>query len=515
MSLTKATYSMISAAPINIKDYGAVGDGVTDDTSAINAALSAAAGKSIVFPTQAGAFYLVSDDLIIRSNTTVYMESGVVIKTAPNTFGTGEAIFKMDEKDNITIYGNGATLQGLREGVHPNIISFGVSITGSTNIRIYGLKCIDHSGDGFVVQGADDNTPRFSKDVWLIDCVAQNNMRQGLSIVSAKDLWVDNCRFSDTNGKEPSAGIDIESENLASLLGIKITNCIADNNEGGGFMIDFNTIAEDVDIEFQNCVAISGTGADATGFEISNTRVGGTSGWRCALNDCVAENTGSYGLLIRNINKTFDGVTINNFQAVDTNAGQHSVYGNTPVAFYSSGNVVHPDPGNIRINGLRIFDSIAARTPYYISVASGTPWDNIVITGLEWVNTAGTAVPYADDGITNTYILWTPSPFRVTRTSDTTLSARWSGWIIDNTGDTGLMTITLPPVAAGLSFSFEVMAAQLIRIDPNASDRLRPFAAGDGKYMESNTIGSAATVRANAAGTDWIVERSGTWVDEP
>ena len=34
MSLTKVTYSMIEAAPINVADYGAVGDGVTNDTTA-------------------------------------------------------------------------------------------------------------------------------------------------------------------------------------------------------------------------------------------------------------------------------------------------------------------------------------------------------------------------------------------------------------------------------------------------------------------------------------------------
>lgn len=40
MSLTKVTYSMIKGAPINVFDYGAVGDGSTDDTAAIQAAFT-------------------------------------------------------------------------------------------------------------------------------------------------------------------------------------------------------------------------------------------------------------------------------------------------------------------------------------------------------------------------------------------------------------------------------------------------------------------------------------------
>jgi hypothetical protein len=54
MSLTKVSYSMITGAPVNVLDFGAVGNGVADDTTAINNAIayvkSLPLGGAVYFP---------------------------------------------------------------------------------------------------------------------------------------------------------------------------------------------------------------------------------------------------------------------------------------------------------------------------------------------------------------------------------------------------------------------------------------------------------------------------------
>ena len=56
MSLTKVTYSMINSSIFNVLDYGAIGDGVADDTAAVQAAINdaigsiSAGGATVYFP---------------------------------------------------------------------------------------------------------------------------------------------------------------------------------------------------------------------------------------------------------------------------------------------------------------------------------------------------------------------------------------------------------------------------------------------------------------------------------
>ena len=123
MALTKATNRMIDGAKINVRDFGAVGDGVTDDTVAIRAAIVAAelqndpsgvvSGTLVLNP---GDRYLISDTLQVYN---ISIEgNGCVIDCATattvlNIYGT-----RMYVKDFHIIF----------SGVSTNPLSIGVNM---------------------------------------------------------------------------------------------------------------------------------------------------------------------------------------------------------------------------------------------------------------------------------------------------------------------------------------------------------------------------------------------------
>jgi hypothetical protein len=103
MALTRATYSMIEGAVVNVRDLGAVGDGVANDTAAIQAAINT--GKAVYIPNGT---YLVTA-LTLGAGTVMYGETkerAIIKGSTANAMMSVSGFDKHVHLSNLTIDAN-------------------------------------------------------------------------------------------------------------------------------------------------------------------------------------------------------------------------------------------------------------------------------------------------------------------------------------------------------------------------------------------------------------------------
>lgn len=147
MSLTKASYSMITGAPVNVKDFGAAGDGIADDAAAFAAAIAAVASTGQTIYVPAGT-YVIGSALTSTGHL--------------NMFGDG---------DKSILDFSGATIAGSCITVSGSL----TQIQNITSASIYGLTVTFASapslsiGDVFCIYDTDlwlTNRPYYYKGEW-------------------------------------------------------------------------------------------------------------------------------------------------------------------------------------------------------------------------------------------------------------------------------------------------------------------------------------------------------------
>ena len=208
--------------------YNATPDDASDDTDAIRAAIAdAPAGGTVYVPD--GTFILSLADgtaLLLKSDMTLYLSAGAVLQALPSDL-ENYALVQIYDASNVTVVGG--TLWGER-AQHQGTTGewgHGLTIGSSDHVAIYGVTSKEMWGDGFYVgrgSGAE------SSDVTLCGCVADHNRRQGLSVTAALGAT---STFSNTEGTDPQAGIDLEPNAGDTVDAVHIADCQIDNNQDG------------------------------------------------------------------------------------------------------------------------------------------------------------------------------------------------------------------------------------------------------------------------------------------
>lgn len=211
---------------LNIRDAGAAGDGITDDTSAIQRALKAS--NRIVIPK---GIYMINTKvgLKVSSNQSISFEKGATFKAIPNS----EDFYRILDISNVSnVSITGGIFIGDRYSHLSKSGEWGTGIridANSQSISIKGSRFEKFWGDGLYIGG------RIApKDISIDDVVSDNNLRSGISVTNVKNLTISNSEFTNSNGKQPQTGINIEPNLQETAEDITISNTKSLNNAGNG-----------------------------------------------------------------------------------------------------------------------------------------------------------------------------------------------------------------------------------------------------------------------------------------
>lgn len=157
MALTKVHNRMIDSSAINVRDYGAVGDGTTDDRAAFQAAINDSANNILYVP--AGTYYISDPGFTIPNDN-------IVIQGTAHSFLKSERITFIDHGDGTYTIGQGNVINA---NAKSNIVIKDITLVGHYETSYGNISPYDHSL-GTSTGG--------KKLLWLVDCddVALDNL---------------------------------------------------------------------------------------------------------------------------------------------------------------------------------------------------------------------------------------------------------------------------------------------------------------------------------------------------
>lgn len=230
----------VPQAPVNVKHFGAVGDGTTDDSSAINAALSAAntaGGGTVYIPEgtyKANIVHTFGKVSLIGSGrgTVIAPASGACVAISGITNGEGSVIGGFAVSAT-----NGATI--------------GMSIAGYSRGRIGDLWGIDGLSTGLSIDG-DASTEFKLGDIYLHNCTTVGLDYQRTDGVDTGGLYFNKLHI--TGSTQTAIGARFQSSHTSRTRAFAFFNQLVIDNRATEAML-----VENIDSIFVSQAWLTGT----------------------------------------------------------------------------------------------------------------------------------------------------------------------------------------------------------------------------------------------------------------
>jgi len=171
-------------------------------------------------------------------------------------------LFTARNKHNITLRGYGAKFVMRKEDYRQPPYTktewrHCLSLRGYQGIKVYGWLTVAATESTSRRGAGEDGSPH-CQNIHIKDVACDANYRQGISVITAYNLLIENCTLRQTEGTAPQAGIDFELNRTdEQLVNCVLRNCLNRTQRRlrypDIYVPNLKEISEPISIIVENC----------------------------------------------------------------------------------------------------------------------------------------------------------------------------------------------------------------------------------------------------------------------